>query len=42
MEHKAYFKNKAGSNAFTTHSDKKRDIPKRLFHHYSFALQSFY
>ena len=27
MEHKAYFKNKTGSNAATTHSDMKRNIP---------------
>jgi len=27
MEHKAYFKNKTGSNAVTTHSDTKRNIP---------------
>ena len=27
MEHKAYFKKKAGSNAVTTHSDTKRTIP---------------
>jgi len=26
MEHKAYFKNKTGSNAVTTHSDTKRNI----------------
>jgi len=30
MEHKAYFKNIAGSNAVTTHSDTKRNIPKGL------------
>jgi hypothetical protein len=30
MEHKAFFKNKAGSNAVTTHSDTKRNIPKGL------------
>ena len=34
MEHKAYFKNKTGSNAVTTHSDKKRNIPGGL----SFAI----
>ena len=34
MEHKAYFKNKAGSNAVTTHSDMKRNIPRGL----SFAI----
>jgi len=34
MEHKAYFKNKAGSNAVTTHSDTKRNIPRGL----SFAI----
>jgi hypothetical protein len=27
MQHKAYFKNKAGSNAVTTYSDTKRNIP---------------
>jgi len=27
MEHKAYFKNKTGSNAVTTHSDTNRNIP---------------
>ena len=31
MEHKAYFKNKAGSNAVTTHSDTKRNIPRGSF-----------
>ena len=31
MEHKAFFKNKAGSNAVTTHSDMKRNIPRGLF-----------
>jgi len=31
MEDKAYFKNKAGSNAVTTHSDTKRNIPKGLY-----------
>ena len=30
MEHKAYFKNKAASNAVTTHSDMKRNIPRGL------------
>ena len=30
MEHKAYFKNKTGSNAVTTHSDTKRNIPGGL------------
>jgi len=34
MEHKAYFKNKVGSNAVTTHSDTKRNIPRGL----SFAI----
>jgi hypothetical protein len=34
MEHKAFFKNKAGSNAVTTHSDTKRNIPRGL----SFAI----
>jgi len=34
MEHKAYFKNKVGSNALTTLSDKKRNIPRGL----SFAI----
>ena len=34
MEHKAYFKNKTGSNAVTTHSDMKRNIPRGL----SFAI----
>jgi len=34
MEHKAPFKNKAGSNAVATHSDTKRDIPRGL----SFAI----
>ena len=34
MEHRASAKNKAGSNAFTTHSDTKRNIPGRL----SFAI----
>ena len=34
MEHKAFFKNKAGSNAITTHSDTKRNIPRGL----SFAV----
>jgi len=28
MEHKAYFKNKARSNAVTAHSDMKRDISR--------------
>jgi len=28
MEHKAYFKNKAGSNAVTTHSDTKKNIKR--------------
>ena len=32
MEHKAYFKNKAGNNAVTTHSDMKKNIP------FSFAI----
>jgi len=31
MEQKAYFKNKAGSNAVTTHSDTKRNISPLLF-----------
>ena len=35
MEHKAYFKNKTGSNAATTHSDTKRNIPGGL----SFAIR---
>jgi len=30
MEHKAYFKNKAGSNAVTTYSHTKRNIPRGL------------
>ena len=30
MEHKAYFKNKEGSNAVTTHSDTKGNIPGGL------------
>ena len=30
MEFKAYFKNKAGSNAITTHSVTKRNIPRGL------------
>jgi hypothetical protein len=30
MEHKAVFKNKAGSNAITTCSDTKRNIPRGL------------
>ena len=30
MEHKAFIKNKAGSNAVTTHSDTKRNIPSGL------------
>ena len=34
MEHKALFKNKAGSNAVTTNSDTKRNIPRGL----SFAI----
>ena len=34
MEHKAFLKIKAGTNAVTTHSDTKRDIPRRL----SFAI----
>ena len=34
MEHKAYFENKTGSNAVTTHSDAKRNIPRAL----SFAI----
>jgi len=34
MEHKAYFKNKTGSNAVTTHSKTKRNIPGGL----SFAI----
>ena len=38
MEHKAYFKNKAGSNAVTTHSDMKRNIPRGL----SFAVTLLY
>jgi len=35
MEYKAYFKNKAVSNAVTTHSDKERNIPRGL----SFAIK---
>jgi hypothetical protein len=31
MEHKAFLKNKAGSNAVTTHSSTKRSIPKDSF-----------
>jgi len=38
MEHKAYFKNKAGSNAVTTHSDMKSNIPRGL----SFAITLFH
>jgi len=38
MEHKAYFKNKTGSNAFTTHSYTKRNIPRGL----SFAITLLY
>jgi len=34
MEHKALKRNKAGSNAITTHSDTKRNIPRGL----SFAI----
>ena len=34
MENKAYVKNEAGSNAVTTHSDTKRNIPRGL----SFAI----
>jgi len=34
MEHKVCFKNKAGSNAVTTNSDMKRNIPRGL----SFAI----
>ena len=34
MEHNAYFENKTGSNAVTTHSDTKRNIPRGL----SFAI----
>jgi len=34
MEHNAYFKNNAGSNAVTTHSETKRTIPTGL----SFAI----
>ena len=34
MEHKVFFKNKAGNNAVTTHSDMKTNIPRGL----SFAL----
>jgi len=30
MENKAYFKNKAGSNAVTTHLDTKRNIQSGL------------
>ena len=30
MEHKAYFKNNAGSNMVTTHSATKRNIPRGL------------
>ena len=35
MEQKAYFKNKAGSNAVTTQSGTKKDIPRGL----SFAIK---
>jgi len=38
MEHKASFKNKAGSNAIVTHSDTKRGVPGGL----SFATPLFY
>ena len=38
MEHKATFKNKAGSNAIATHSDKKRNVPGGL----SFAIPLLY
>ena len=31
MEHRAYFKNETGSNAVTTHSDTKRNIPGDSF-----------
>ena len=31
MENKVFFKNKARSNAVTTHSDTKRNIPRGLF-----------
>jgi len=34
MKHKAYFKNKAGSNVVTAHSDAKKNIPREL----SFAI----
>ena len=34
MEHKDSFKNKAGSNAVTTHADTKRNIPGGI----SFAI----
>ena len=37
IEHKAYFKNKAESNAVTTHSVTKRNIPRGL----SFAINFF-
>jgi len=41
MEHKSYFKNKAGSKAVTTHSDNEEEYSKgTLFRHYSFALQT--
>ena len=30
MKHKAYFKNKTGRNAVTTHSERKRNIPGGL------------
>ena len=30
MEHKTYFENKTRSNTVTSHSDKKRNIPRGL------------
>ena len=41
MEHKAYFKNKAGSNAGTTHSDTKRNIPRGLSFDITFLHSTF-
>jgi hypothetical protein len=38
MEHKASFKNKAGSNTIVTHSDTKRDVSGGL----SYAIPLFY
>ena len=40
MEHKAFFKNKAGSNAVTTHSDTKRNIPRGLSFAITFSLST--